>query len=205
MTTHLDLELKGDGKWAAFPVWEDDDPQPWVERVVDGYAKRRRVRCTPQERMVLVQSWSAMVEAVRSRREDEDRWMASAFGFVPMGSASARDLIPMTVAHLTGVRAGRSRDGFVEDLVAPPAQRMGDPLVEELATASGEALRVRQLLLDPQPDDEASVALSLVYVWESPLPDTVVVLDAWFALPDEGALVLPSFDALAATLTMRPS
>lgn len=205
MTNGLDVELRGDGKWAAVPVWEDDDPQPWAEQVVDDYAKRRRVRCTPQERMVLVQTWAAMAEDVRSRREGEDRWTATALAFVPMGSTTAGDLVPMTVAHVTGVRDSRGRDAVVDDLVLLPAQRIGEPLVEDLPTASGEALRVRQLLIDPQPDDEAHVGLSLTYVWSSPVPEMVVVLDAWFGLPDEGALVLPSFDALAATLTLRVS
>jgi len=203
MSGALDIEVRGDGKWAPVPVWEDDDPQPWAERMVDDYAQRRRVRCSPQERMVLVQTWSALAEDVRSRREDEDRWMANALAFVPMGSRSAGDLVPMTVAHITGVSDLRSRDGVVDALILPPEQRIGEPLVESFDTAAGEALRVRQLLVDPQPDDREHVGLSLVYAWPSPVPEVTVVLDTWFGMPDEGALVLPSFDALASTLTMR--
>lgn len=205
MTTGIDVELRGDGKWTAVPVWADDDPQPWAEQAVDDYIARRRVACTPQDRMLLVQTWSAMAEEVRTRREADDRWMASAYAFVPMGSVHAGDLVPMTIAHVTGVRDVRRRDAVVDDLVMPPSQRIGDPLVDELATESGVALRIRQLLVDPQPENVDHVALSLVYAWPSPLPETVVVLDAWFGLPEEGALVLPSFDALAATMTMRLS
>lgn len=203
MTAGLDVEVQADGKWAAVPVWGDDDPQPWAESVVDAYVQRRRVRCAPRERMVLVQTWAALAEDVRARREAEDRWMASALAFVPMGTRAAGDLVPMTVAHVNGVQQPGGPDAVVDGLVLPPEQRIGDPLVEDLATASGTALRVRQLLVDPQPDDAAHVGLALAYVWPSPLPAVVVVLDAWFGFPEEGELVLPSFDALAATLTMR--
>ena len=203
MTAELDVAMQGDGKWVSFPVWEDDDPQPWAESVVDGYLQRRRVRCTPPERMVVVQAWAAMAEDVRARRQDDERWMAAAYGFVPMGSEHAGDLVAMTVAHLSGVQDATGRDAFVDGLIMPPSQRLGEPLVEEIATASGDALRVRQLLVDPWTDEAEGVGLSLVYAWESPLPWVVVVLDAWFGLADEAMLVLPSFDALAATLTMK--
>lgn len=205
VTIGLDVEVRADGKWAPVPVWEDADPQPWAETVVDDYVRRRRVRCSAQERMVLVQTWAALAEDVRSRREAEDRWMASALAFVPMGTRSAGDLVPMTVAHVTGVQDGGGPDAVVDGLVLPPEQRIGEPLIESIATATGEALRVRQLLVDPQPEAQDHVGLSLVYVWPSPLPEVVVLLDAWFGFPEEGELVLPSFDALAATLTMRVS
>jgi hypothetical protein len=205
VTEGLGVEVRGDGKWTPIPVWEDDDPQPWAERVVDDYAKRRRVRCSRQERMVLVQTWSAMAEDVRSRREEDGRRMASALAFVPMGSTTAGDLVPMTVAHIIGIQEGRGRDAVIDGLILPPEQRIGEPLVEEVETASGEALRVRQLVVDPQADDQAHIGLSLVYAWPSPRPEVVVTLDAWFGFPEEGQLVLPSFDALAESLTMRVS
>lgn len=201
MTGVLELAVEGDGKWPPLPVWEDDDPQPWAEDVVDEYARRRRVRCRAQARTVVVQAWSAMVEDVRERRDEQGRRVASALGFVPMGSTEPAHLVPMAVAHLCGVESPGGRDGLVDALVQSPEQRIGDPLVEEVATSSGEALRVRQLLLAPLPEHREHVGLSLVYVWEAPVPGMAITLDAWFDDPGEGALVMPSFDALAATLT----
>lgn len=199
----LDLILEADGKWTPFPLWSDEDPGPWADLAVAALAQRRRVPLEPKVRAFVVQTWASMVEHARSVRQSDGAYVTTAYAFVPMGSETARDLVPMAVVQLTGLSGGLTRDQFIEELVQPPGLRVSEPLVDELETACGTAVRVRQLLREPVVGGPDRIAASLVYVWETPVEGTVVTLDAWFDSPTEAALVEPSFDALAATLQMR--
>lgn len=201
----LDLILEADGKWTPFPLWSDEDPGPWAELAVTALAQRRGVPLEAKARNLVVQTWASMVEHARSVRQADGAYVTAAYAFVPMGSEAARDLVPMAVVQLSGLsgEAGLTRDQLVEDLVQPPGLRVSEPLVDELETACGTAVRVRQLLREPVVGGPDRIAASLVYVWQSPVEGTVVTLDAWFDSPTEAALVEPSFDALAATLRMR--
>jgi hypothetical protein len=200
----LELDLAGDGKWTGLPVWSDEDAGAWAEPVVDALAQRRGVALEPAERAVVVQTWARMVEHARSVREVDGARVAAALAFVPMGSETALDLVPMAVTQLTGlVGEGLTRDAVVDQVVQSGELRVAPPMVDELETASGTALRVRQLLREPVTGGPDRVAASLVYVWDAPLDGAVVTLDAWFDDPTEARLVEPSFDTLAATLQMR--
>ncbi len=201
----LELVVQHDGKWTPFPLWTDEDPGSWAEQTVHALAQRRGVPLEPDQRAVVVQTWARMVEHARSVRQGDGAYVTTAYAFVPMGSVTAGDLVPMAVVQLSGVsgEAGLTQDQAVDLLVQPPELRVTEPLVDELDTACGTAVRVRQLLREPVVGGPDRIAASLVYVWRSPVEGTVVTLDAWFDSPTEAALVEPSFDALASTLEMR--
>lgn len=197
----LSFDPEPDGKWLALPLWQDDDPTTYAVEVVDLLSRLREVPVDPQERAALVTAWSALVVSAREDRASEGREVAHALGLVPSGATVAGHLAPRALARVCGLtRLAGGLEEVVAALVQPAALLAAQPLVDGLATVSGEAVRVRQLLREPRPSGPDQVLASVVYAWPTPYDDVVVTLDALLESPTEAALLEPVFDDLAASL-----
>lgn len=181
MSAPVLLHVALDGRWIELPVQGGQDPGDWAaEAVAEALALRGLVE-RPQVVELYTQTYAAVLEQLRERAEQDGAVVTAAFALV-----GDDDLLPVTVAELVVARLepGQGVDAFVDALVVAPAERFGEPEVDEVPTASGPAVRLRQLRIVPgAPGDEPSVQTSVVHVWPGPAEHLATMLTSWFGSP----------------------
>lgn len=194
------LSVALDTRWIELPVREAVDSGEWAARAVDEALALRELREPAGVRHLYVQTYAALVDALRARTDVPGSQVGAAWALV-----AEADLLPVTVveAALHLLEDGSTLDGFVEQAIAAPQDRFAPPDVTELSTAAGDALRVQQLRVVDEGGAEPTVQTSVVHVWPGPEPDTALTLTAWFDSPVEAELSRELLDALAASLRME--
>ena len=195
------LQVSTDERWVDVPVWSDGDPGDWAEEVVERLLRRHGRSEPPAVRRLYVQSWALLVERLRARREgdvpDGASHLAAAYSLVGPDTA---DLLPVTTTELWAIGTPEGRDAVADGLVAEPQRRFGDPVLREVSSPAGTAVRLQQYLVVPDSQGADTVETSVAYVWTGPVDGTVVLLTAWFASIVDGEVHEPVLDALAGSL-----
>lgn len=193
-----EIVVQLDGRWIELPVRGEETPDTWAPRAVAaGLAARGVVETAAVERLY-VQTWAELLRNLRRRSSDDGSAMVAAYGFVP-----SADLLPVTTTEVhVATLEGHTIERFVDDLVLPDADRFGPPDVLEVATAAGEATRLKQLVIAAGEDGAPVVHTNLLHVWSGPQPDSVLLMTSFFASPVDAELCLEAVDQLALTLTI---
>jgi hypothetical protein len=129
--------------------------------------------------------------------DDPDLKIILAYCYVPDEDLLYAALAKMAVLVLP---EQATLDDAVSSLVASSGDSYGEARIEEMATASGPCVRVRQLLLDPETGGESGVTSSAAYLWPTQQNGVFLALACTFASPVEG-LHEQALDEFAATLT----
>lgn len=191
------LSVQLDSRWIELPVRLAVDAGQWAAAAVDEALGARELTERSAVRHLYVQTYAALLDQLRGRADAPGSQLGAAWALV-----ADADLLPVVVVEATLhlLEEGVSLYGFVERLVAAPADRFAPPDVTELETAAGTAVRVQQLRVVEEGAAEATVQSSVVHIWPGPEPDTVLMLTAWFDSPVEAELSREPLDALAASL-----
>lgn len=199
MSPGTTLSVALDPRWIELPVRDAVDSGEWAARAVDEALALRGLDEPRGVRHLYVQTYAALVDALRARADVPGSQIGAAWALV-----ADADLLPLTVveAALHLLDEGDTLDGFVEQAVAAPADRFAPADVSELSTAAGTALRVQQLRVVDEPGTDPTVQTSVAMVWPGPEADTALTLTAWFDSPMEAELSREVLDALAASLQM---
>ena len=193
----FDLQVRLDPRWVELPVGDDGDLDNWAASTVhDALVLRGRTE-TPAVRTLLVQAWAALVEQLRARPEAGLPVPSGAYALL-----SDEDLLPLTVAELTGhPLATGSFDAFVDALVVARSERFAEPELTEVTTGLGTAVRLQQLrVIEGMADEDATVETSVVYAWPGPGQTCAFTLSAWFGSPVDAEVCRPVLDQLAASV-----
>jgi hypothetical protein len=191
------LRVALDQRWIEFPVQAGVDVDTWAAQTTDAVLTARGIDPRPELRDLCRIGWARGLEDLRSRADADDSAIVGAFAFVPLD-----EVLPVVVVEAFAALLGEnSLDQFVESLIAPEHQRFGPPDVTDISTNAGDAVRLRQLLID-ETGPEPTVQTSLGFVWPGPQTGTVIVLSALFGSPVEAELCNQPVDDLARSLTV---
>lgn len=194
--TQVRLTVEVDPRWVELPVQDDTDALAWAGGAVQEALRLRGLREPAPVVEVYTGTWAALAEQVRGRAVQDGAVVVGAYGL--LGEV---DLLPVTVAELAVVRWEEGLDRFVDGLVVPADQRFAPPDVQEVATASGPAVRLQQLrVVEEGPERDASVQTSVVHVWPGPEEHLVTVLTAWYDSPVDAEVTSGVLGGLAASL-----
>jgi hypothetical protein len=183
-----------DDRWFELPVGPSEDVDAWAVSAVDRALALRGVEETPGRRRVWQQMFAAEVDLVVAE-VDEHREVVAAYLLVP-----AADIVPVTTVALQAMRVGPAGvEGAVAGAVVPEQERYGAPEVEEVETRAGTCVRVRQVLLA---DEAGALRNVVVYVWDLPEPELVLVGSAVFGSPSDAAVYGDAVDDLAMSLRL---
>lgn len=197
-----DLSVTLDDRWFEMPVTPETDVAAWAAGAVGRALALRGLIETGGRRLVWEQLFAAEVDLVTADVDDE-RQVVAAYLLVP-----AADMVPVTVVSLQVMWVGPAGvGGAVDSAVVPPAQRYGAPQVDELATKAGPCVRVRQVLCQPAvgPSSAAGSDIlrnAVVYIWDLPEHELVLVGSALFGSPADGAVYGEVVDDLAASVSL---
>lgn len=192
-----EIRVALDERWVEFPVRDRVGALSWAAQTTDDVLAARGISGPPELLNLCRTAWTRGLEDLRRRADTGDSVIFTAFGFVPLD-----EVLPVVVVETFAASHGDDTlDRFVEDLVLPEYQRFGPPDVSELSTAAGDAVRLRQLVIDDS-GAEPTVQTSLAYVWPGPQEGTVLLLSALFASPVEAELCTEPVDSLARSLTV---
>lgn len=192
------VQVALDARWIELPVQGQQDPGDWASAAVAEALALRGLTETPQVVELYAQSYAAVLEQLRERAEQDGAVVTAAFALVGDG-----DLLPVTVAELVVARLepGQGLDDFVDGLVVGPTERFGEPEVDEVATASGPAVRLRQLRIVPgAAGADPSVQTSVVHVWPGPAEHLATMLTSWFSSPVEAEISGEALGEVVASL-----
>lgn len=203
-TSDPGVVVRLDERWVDVPVREDGDPGDWAAQAVAEGLRRRKLQEPPAIVALYVQSYALMVERLRARRDGDSasaaEYLAAAYALV-----SQDDLLPVAAAELWAAGTPLDVERIVDGLVVARGQRFGDPVVTELESPAGTAIRLKQYVIVPDSSGQDVVETSVAYVWAGPLDGTSVLLTAWFNSVIDGELYEPVLDELAASLTYVPA
>ena len=188
-----------DGRWIALPTSWEGDAADWATEAVEAALTVRSIDEPPAVRQLYVQSLAGLGEQLASRDRGGNELVA-AYALVP-----GTDIIPVTTAELElmGLEPGTTLEQVVEELVLPAEQRFIEPVVGELETAFGVAVRVKQVAVVEEASDGNHRAATLVlFVWPGPIEGTAVLLHAYFGSPVDAELFEQHLDDLARSLTV---
>ena len=201
--TDLNVSIRLDPRWIEIPVRDESDLQSWARRAVDDGLRIRR-RNEPREiRRVLVAGFVEMAEGARRLAYSEDAETMAAYILAP-----GEDCVPVSVVklHVLHPDPGTTLERAADDVILPAEARFGDPIVAEMETAGGQAIKVKQFPIVgvSEPDDmQQQVYTLFAYLWVGPTPDMFVGVQAWFASPVEAELAEEALDQLATSLNVR--
>lgn len=192
----LDVGVLLDDRWIALPVEPGEDVAHWAEAAV-AHALELRGAVEPEgRRRVWEQLYAAEVDLVIADADaDEARQVVAAYLLVP-----AADIVPVTTVSLQAMWVGAAGvEGAVTGAVVPEDERYGPPEVDEIDTSAGTCVRVRQVLVD---GDQGTLRNAVVYVWDLPEPELVLVGAAVFGSPADAAVYGEVVDELAASVSL---
>lgn len=194
------LLVRLDERWIDLPVREDGDPGDWATGVVAEALRFRALREPPAVVELYVQSYALLVERLRARRDGDGasaaEYLAAAYALV-----SQDDLLPVVAAELWAAGTPLDVERIVDGLVVARGQRFGEPVVTELESPAGRAVRLKQYIVVPDATGQDVVETSVAYIWPGPLEGTSVLLTAWFGSVIDGELYEPVLDELAGSLS----
>ncbi len=201
------FELESSSDWLQVPL-DGVDPLEWATATVEQLVAGLGRQVPPAEQQIYQQTYAEVAVRARARAASEDETLVGTYLLLAEG-----DAVPVVSADLVlePVDPEQGVDDLVEALMLPPSQRFGDPVVDELDTRSGPAVRIRQLgVVGPAAgtrdsgagDDDADdrVVTLVVVVWPGPLHGLATLLTATFGSPVDAELHAASVDDLAAGL-----
>jgi hypothetical protein len=188
----------GDERWIQLPVPLVGDAGDWAAGAVDRALAVREITETEAVRQLYIQSLAGLAETLVGRDRGEATELVGLYALTP-----ERDVIPVTTAEveITALDPREGLDRMAEDLVLPADQRFGDPDVSSFETASGDAIRVKQLAIVGD-EGEQSVVTMVVFLWPGPMEGTALMMHAYFGSPVDAELYEEDLDALAASMTV---
>lgn len=190
-----------DDRWIALPVRADDDAGDWASDAVAQALQRRGWREPAAVTELYVQSYALLLERLRQRRDGDGDFLAAAYALV-----SQDDLLPVTAAELWGAGTELNIEQLADGLVLDRGERFGDPVIDELTSPAGDAIRLKQyVIVGVAGCVEQSVQISVVYLWPGPVSGTTVLLTAWFPSVADGELYESDLEALASSLAFEPA
>ena len=150
-------------------------------------------------RSVLAAGFREMAEVRRSpsprtpRRWRRTSWRPARIAFLSCRQA-ARD----------ARRAGRDLERIADDVIMPADARFGDPIVTDMETANGPAIKVKQFpsWWCRNLQRRSSRSTLFAHLWIGPTPDIFVGVQAWFASPVEAELAEEALDQLASSINV---
>lgn len=201
--TELNVSIRLDPRWIEIPVRDDSDLRSWSRRAVDDALRLRRRKESREARRILTEGFAEMAESARRLAFSPDAETMAAYILVPR-----EDCAPVSVVKLHAIRPepGTTLERAAEDVIMPEDARFGDPVVTELETANGPAIKVKQfpIVVVSEPDDGPEQVYTLfAYLWLGPSPDVVVAVQAWFGSPVEAELAEEALDQLASSVRVR--
>ena len=189
-----DLSVVLDDRWFELPVAPSADVSGWARSAVAHALELRGAEEHDGRRRVWEQMFAAEVDLVTGD-VDEARQVVAAYLLVP-----AADIVPVTAVSLHAMWVGPAGvEGAVAGAVVPESERFGAAEVDELDTAAGPCVRVRQVLLD---GEEGTLRNAVVYVWDLPEPELVLVASAVFGSPADAAVYGEVVDDLATSVRL---
>jgi hypothetical protein len=197
----LVLDVAADSRWVPVLVGPDDDVDAWA---VDIATEALRIRgFEPPSTHRLEQATAVLAGIAHSVRQSaEDAPLVGAWSLMP-----GPEVVPETLATLRPLfpEGVRSRGDMVDELVAAPGDRYGEPQIDELDTPSGVATRIVQRLLAPADALDASsqrrVEETVAYVWWFEAAGMALVLSTYFLDLVESGRWRPECDDLARLIT----
>ena len=201
--TDLNVSIRLDPRWVEIPVRDDSDLQAWSRRTVDDGLRVRNRKESREVRSVLAAGFREMAESARRLAFSEDAETMAAYILAP-----GADCLPVSVVKLHVIRAepDATLERIADDVIMPADARFGDPVVTDMETANGPAIKVKQfpIVVMSEPDDaEQQVYTLFAYLWIGPTPDIFVGVQAWFASPVEAELAEEALDQLASSINVR--
>lgn len=182
-----------DARWIVLPVRGEQESTAWAQDAVDQALAVREVAVSGAARQLYVHTYVRLLESMRVRRFEPDREMAGAFALV-----STEDLLPASVAEIWAVPMSEgSHEDLLEALVVPAGDRFGDPIVTEVETGAGTALRLKQLLVLHGADGGSWVETSVLHLWPGPTPASALLLSTYFGSAVDAEVYAEVYDELA--------
>ena len=122
--------------------------------------------------------------------------------------APGADCVPVSVVKLHVIRAepDATLERIADDVIMPADARFGEPIVTDMETANGPAIKVKQfpiVVVSEPAEAEQQVYTLFAYLWIGPTPDIFVGVQAWFASPVEAELAEEALDQLASSMNVR--
>jgi hypothetical protein len=190
----LVLDVGPDPRWVPVLVDDGTDVDVWA---LDVAVEALRIRGhEPPPPLLLEQSTAVLAGIARTvQASAADAPVVGAWSLMP-----GPEVYPEALALLRPLfpEGTASRRTVVDDLVALPEERYGDPDVEDMETPSGPATRLVQRLLAPgEEPGSTAVEEMLAYVWWLEESRTALVLSTYFLDLVEGGRWRPDCDDLA--------
>jgi hypothetical protein len=174
MTDGPTFSVRHDPRWHELPM--DGDPQAWGDQA----ARAAWTVSGREPSAAQLQSFGAGLASLCDYVRTVEP--ALAFVFTPEPWAGPTTLVLVTAAPLPSGNDGASRVAVLA-LLAVPDDRLAEPQdVDELDTAAGPALRVRQRRVQTDDTGRRAVTEHLLYAW--PDPGQGMVLVASTSFPD---------------------
>jgi hypothetical protein len=190
----LVLDVGADSRWVPVLVGADDDVDAWALDIATEVLRIRGLEPPPALR--LEQAAEVLAGIARSVQESAlEAPVVGAWSLMP-GS----EVVPETLATLRPLVPDgvQSRAGVVDELIAAPEDRYGDPQLEDLETPTGVATRIVQRLLTPGDEPgQQTVEEMVAYVWWLEDAEMALVLSTYFLDLVEGGRWRPECDDLA--------
>ena len=201
--TDLNVSIRLDPRWVEIPVRDETDLRSWARRAVDDGLRVRNRKESREVRRVLAEGFHEMAESARRLAFSEDAETMAAYILAP-----GEDCVPVSVVKLHVIRAepDATLERIADDVIMPAEARFGEPIVAEMETDGGHAIKVKQfpIVVVSEPDDAGQQVYTLfAYLWLGPTPDMFVGLQAWFASPVEAELAEEALDQLASSINVR--
>jgi hypothetical protein len=176
----LVLDVAADSRWVPVLVGPEVDVDGWAAEIATEALRIRGVSPAPANR--LEQATAVLAGIARSvQHSAADAPLVGAWSLMP-----GPEVVPATLATLRPLFPDgvRSRAGMVDQLVADPEDRYGDPQIDDLETPSGVATRIVQRLLAPSdgadPGSRRAVEETVAYVWWFDGAGMALVLSTYF-------------------------
>jgi hypothetical protein len=190
----LVLNVGADSRWVPVLVGPDDDVDAWAADIAAEVLRIRGHESPPQA--VLEQATAVLAGIARSIQGSvEDYPVVGAWSLMPGPAVYPETLATLRPLFPEGVA---SRQALVDELVAAPEERYGDPALDDIETPTGIATRIVQRLL--MPGDEPGqqiVGETVAYVWWLEQAGTGLVLSTYFLDLVEGGRWRSDCDDLA--------
>lgn len=197
----LVLDVAADSRWVPVLVRPDDDVDAWAADIA---AEALRIRGFDSPSSYRLEQATAVLAGIARTfaRSAEDAPLVGAWSLMPGPEVRPETLATLRPLFPAGVR---SRAGMVDELVAAPGDRYGDPQVDDLETPSGIATRIVQRLLAPadplDPSSRRAVEETVAYVWWFEAAGMALVLSTYFLDLVEGGRWRRECDDLARLIT----
>ena len=201
--TDLDVSIRLDPRWIDIPVRDDSDLWTWASAAVEDGLRIRGLSEPPHIKRAFIQGFIELAQKARQYAVGMGGETMAAYILAPR-----QDMLPVTTVKLeSALRVpDTTLERAAEEVVLPEAARFGDPILQEMETANGPAVKLKQFAIvddDSQDGSEQQVHTVLVYLWLGPTPDLLVFVRAWFASPVEAELAEEALDELASSISVR--